>query len=348
MRSIYWNANGINRGQAVNGMNDRQQLIRQAAALLLALLMGAYAGMLMPRGNRALSAAPLPAPAQDPAAVPAYAAWLMEDDHLLLAGETPETTAAEENLFALSPAPTPAPSAAQAPAPTAQPGFAIEVLEAQTAAPRKRVLIYHTHTYEAYEPTKDDPYQPTEQWRTADSAHNVVRVGEELAGLLRGLGVEVVHDVTAFEPPNLSSAYTRSLEMLTKRIQTGERYDLYIDLHRDAYAASYTGPNTVVIGGVEAAKLMLLIGKGDGQTGQGFDEKPNWQGNLSIAQTITDALNAQGAGLCRDVCIKSGRFNQHVSLGCVLVEAGNNHNTLKEVLAAMPYLADAIAQYLCQ
>ncbi|MCI6376171.1 MAG: stage II sporulation protein P [Clostridiales bacterium] len=335
-------------------MNDRQQFIRQAAALLLALLVGAYAGMLMPRGNQAPPPAPPPAPAQDSDAVPAYAAWLMEDDHLLLAGETPETTAEaqEENLFAISPVstpvPTPGPSAAQTPAPTAQPGFAIEVLGAQTAAPRKRVLIYHTHTYEAYEPTKDDPYQPTEQWRTADSAHNVVRVGEELAGLLRGLGVEVVHDVTAFEPPNLGSAYTRSLEMLTKRIQTGERYDLYIDLHRDAYAASYTGPNTVAIGGVEAAKLMLLIGKGDGQTGQGFDEKPNWQGNLSIAQTITDALNAQGAGLCRDVCVKSGRFNQHVSLGCVLIEAGNNHNTLKEVLAAMPYLADAIAQYLCQ
>lgn len=126
------------------------------------------------------------------------------------------------------------------------------------------MLIYHTHTYEAYEQTQDDPYEETEKWRTADSAHNVVRVGEELAALLRGLGVEVVHDVTAFEPPNLSSAYTRSLEMLEKRQAAGERYDLYIDLHRDAYAESQTGPNTVNAGGVEAAKLMLLIGKGRG------------------------------------------------------------------------------------
>ena len=331
-------------------MNDRRQIIRQAAAMLLALMVGAYGGMLMPRGKEALSSARLVEPAQEPAAVPVYASWLMEDDHLLLAGETPESTpeAQAENLFAISPIPTPDPGDAQEPASTPQPGFAIEVLEAQTPTPRKRVLIYHTHTYEAYEPTKDDPYQPTEQWRTADSAHNVVRVGEELAGLLRGLGVEVVHDITAFEPPSLSSAYTRSLEMLKKRIQAGERYDLYIDLHRDAYAASYTGPNTVTAGGVEAAKLMLLIGKGEGQTGQGFDEKPDWEGNLAIAQSVTDALNAQCAGLCRDVCVKSGRFNQHVSLGCVLIEAGNNRNTLGEVLAAMPYLADAIAQCLCQ
>lgn len=346
MSSIYWNVNGSNRGQAVNGMNDRQQIIRQAAAMLLALLLGVCAGRFAPPRGEAAFSASLPASAQEPAAVPAYASWLMDEDHLLVAGETPEATpeAQEENLFALSP--TPGPSAAQET--TVQPGFAIEVLEAQTAAPRKRVLIYHTHTYEAYEPTKEDPYQPTEQWRTADSAHNVVRVGEELAGLLRGLGVEVTHDVTAFEPPNLSTAYARSLDMLEKRLQAGESYDLYIDLHRDAYAASYTGRNTVTTGGAEAAKLMLLIGKGEGQTGQGFDEKPDWQGNLAIAQSITGALNAQAAGLCRDVCIKSGRFNQHVSLGCVLIEAGNNHNTLEEVLAAMPYLADAIAQYLCQ
>ena len=57
-------------------------------------------------------------------------------------------------------------------------------------------------------------------------------------------------------------------------------------------------------------------------------------------------LYEQKNGLCRNVCLKSGRFNQHVATGCILVEAGNNKNTLDEVLSAMPYLADAIAQAL--
>ena len=241
-----------------------------------------------------------------------------------------------ENLFAQTPVPEATPEAQ----------FTIRLLRSETENPRKRVLIYHTHTYEAYEQTPDDPYQETEKWRTADNAHNVVRVGEELAALLRGLGVEVVHDVTAFEPPNLSSAYTRSLEMLQGRQAAGERYDLYIDLHRDAYAESQTGPNTVSVGGVEAAKLMVLIGKGEGQTSEGFDQRPDWEANLAIAQTMTDCLNAQADGLCRDVCLKSGRFNQHVAVGCVLVEAGNNRNTLEEVLAAMPYLAAAVLEAL--
>lgn len=236
----------------------------------------------------------------------------------------------EENLFAVE---TPAPDTA----------FSIEVLSvAEEREKPVRVLIYHTHTYEAFEQVQDDPYRETEKWRTADSNHNMVRVGAELAALLRSLGMEVTHETTAFEPPSLSSAYTRSLEMIQSRQSAGESYDLYIDLHRDAYAASYGGSNTVSVGGAQAAKLMLLVGKGEGQTGQGFAEKPDWQSNLAIAKKITDALNEQADGLCRDVCIKTGRFNQHVADACILIEAGNNKNTLSEVLCAMPYLADAI------
>lgn len=298
---------------------NRQQKIRLAVVLVAAALLGTAAGL------------NLPARGYGGEVVAALSAW---------------TDEVSENLFAVSAAPQDADIPADTPAPVEDADFVIRLLGAETETPRKRVLIYHTHTYEAYEQTQDDPYEETEKWRTADSAHNVVRVGEELAVLLRSLGVEVVHDVTAFEPPNLSSAYTRSLEMLEKRQAAGERYDLYIDLHRDAYAESQTGPNTVNAGGAEAAKLMLLIGKGEGQTSEGFDQRPDWEANLTIAREVTDDLNAQVDGLCRDVCVKSGRFNQHVAAGCVLVEAGNNRNTLEEVLAAMPYLADAIMKAL--
>lgn len=241
----------------------------------------------------------------------------------------PAMAVVEENMFAQ---PTP--------------GFSIEVLAPEETPVPKRVLIYHTHTYEAFAQTPDNPYQETETWRTADEKHNMVRVGKELAALLRAYGLHVVHDETAFEPPVLSSAYSRSLAMLQNRQAAGECYDLYIDLHRDAFIASYPGGNTVNIGGVEVAKLMMLIGKGEGATGQGFDQKPDWQSNFLIAQRMTDCLQEQHADLCREVSVKSGRYNQHIAPCCILVEAGNNRNTLPQVLAAMPYLADAIVQTL--
>lgn len=223
--------------------------------------------------------------------------------------------------------------------------FVVEVLqeEKELSQEIRRVLIYHTHTFEAYEQTPDDPYVETEKWRSKDSEHNVIAVGNALASSLNALGVTVVHDTTIFEPPSLDRAYERSLRMLERRLADGETYDLIIDLHRDALSSQTTVRKTVNIGGESVARFMVLIGKG---TTGGYAEKPKWEGNLVIAEAITDALNRQCDGLARNVKIKTGRFNQHISERCVLIECGMNMNTLDEVLAGIPYLAEAIRQVL--
>lgn len=203
-----------------------------------------------------------------------------------------------------------------------------------------RVLIYHTHTYEAYTMEEDGLYEETEHWRTADNAYNVVRVGAELAKELEARGVDVVHDTTNHELPVLNTAYARSLETLSAHMEAGEQYDLCIDLHRDAYAAA-NGENTVDTPAGRAAKCMLLIGRGDR-----FADKPDAEANIGFAWQITDALNEAVPGLCRDVLVKENRYNQHLGEHALLVEAGNNLNTITEVLRAVPYLADAIAQEL--
>jgi len=209
---------------------------------------------------------------------------------------------------------------------------------------RPRVLLYHTHTWEAYEMTEDTQYTPTETWRTKDERYNMVRVGEELDRCLAELGFEVVHDQTAFEPPTLSSAYTRSLEMLERRLAAGERYDYILDIHRDAYSGAYNGANSTEADGKSLAYVMMLVGKGTGTTNSGFDERPDWPKNLDLAQRITDSMNTLVDGVCRDVKIKTGRFNQHVSTGALLVEIGNNKNTLQEVLDVCPVIAHALYQ----
>ena len=172
----------------------------------------------------------------------------------------------------------------------------------------------------------------------------MVRVGAELAKELEKRGFEVVHERQAFEPPVLSTAYTRSLQMLESYAQAGETFDYYIDLHRDAYSQGAYKSNTLTgEQGEELARLMMLIGKGTGETGGvGFDEKPNWEVNKVLADAWTENLNAMVEGLCGTVKIKTGRFNKHVSPRAILVEVGNNKNTLAQALNAMPYLARAI------
>gem|GEM_PF-2270530 len=218
--------------------------------------------------------------------------------------------------------------------------FSLEVIAAGTGETiQRRVYIYHTHTYEAYTMDDDHRYTQTETWRTADEQYNVVRVGEELTGLLRQAGVYVTHDTTAYEPPRLSTAYSRSLTGLEDAAAEG--YDLYIDLHRDSYSQG-NGPNTVTVDGKEMARLLILIGQG---TGTDFDEKPNWEENQKAAQMISDALNDRADGLCRGVSLKSGRYNQQAATPSMLIEVGNNKNILPEALAAMEPLARAICQY---
>ena len=200
-----------------------------------------------------------------------------------------------------------------------------------------RVLIYHTHTHEAYEQAANDPYVAVEAWRTTDEAHSIVRVGAELAERLRELGIEVVHDATDHELNDLSTAYLRSEETLKSY---EEPFDLYIDLHRDAYVEG-VNPVAVSASGTEYAKLMLLIGKGDN-----FVEKPHFAENYAFARALTERLNGIEPGICRDVLVKTKRYNQHIGVYAVLIEVGNNKNTLEQALNSMPVLAAAIESVL--
>ena len=223
----------------------------------------------------------------------------------------------------------------------------VEIVVSEKAEDRPlRVLIYHSHTYEAYEPDYPDQYRPAERWRTADPSYNVVRVGAELARILREkYGMEVAHDDTPFEPPDYETAYQRSLEALENYTARGETFDLYIDVHRDAYVEGRFAENTVLVDGEKVARLMFLVGKGTSTfNGQIFSQKPVWEENFLRADVITEAINLHSESLCRPVSIKTSRYNQHVSTGALLVEVGNNMNSLAEALRAVPYLARAIAE----
>lgn len=214
-------------------------------------------------------------------------------------------------------------------------GIEIEILTSTDAvpAPAKRVLIYHTHTHEAYEQVADDPYVAIEAWRTTDADYSVVRVGAALAENLRRLGLEVVHDRTDHEGDQLSTAYTRSLETLRNYKQP---FDLYIDLHRDAYVK---GEVMTVDGknGDQMAPLMMLIGNG-----AGFDEKPFYKDNYAFARALEARINEIEPGLCKPVLVKNGRYNQHIGVPAILIEVGHNRNTLRQALNSVPALAEAI------
>ena len=201
------------------------------------------------------------------------------------------------------------------------------------------ILIYHTHTTEAYTQTETETYQEAGKWRTKDNTKNVVAVGERLKEILeRDYGFLVIHDTTDHEPPKLATAYERSLKTMERYHTEYPSIVLFIDLHRDAYAADNAPCDYLSINGTETARLMLVVGKGEK-----YEDKPYFESNLALARRMTEYLNSIDSKLCRPIREKTGRYNQHVAPNCILVEVGHNANTLFQALAAMPYLAESIA-----
>jgi len=230
-------------------------------------------------------------------------------------------------------------------------GILFELLDAEAGSDinlygdAPRVLIYHTHTTESYLHAMET------SWRTPDEDKNIVAVGRELAKILsEEYGISAIHDTTNHEPPKLGTSYERSVVTMEYYKENYPSISLFIDLHRDAYELrddatmeDYAAVDDVVtLNGKKCARIMFVVGTGEGKTGQGFSVKPDYKRNYAIALELTNYLNAIHPSLTRPIRVKTGRYNQHVG-DCILVEVGHNANTLEEALNAVPYLAAAIA-----
>ena len=126
---------------------------------------------------------------------------------------------------------------------------------------------------------------------------------------------------------------------------------MMIDVHRDAYELSdevtmedyAKADDAVEVEGKRCARLMFVVGTGQGKTGAGFSVKPNYPVNYALALALTEHMSAKSERLMRPIRVKTGRYNQHMGKRCLLVEVGHNANTLEEALNSIPYLAEAIA-----
>lgn len=204
-----------------------------------------------------------------------------------------------------------------------------------------KILIYHTHTTEAYTATKASSYVQTSSFRTADPSKSVLAVGEALAEQLRTqYGYSVLHDMTDHEPPSLKTAYDRSEQTMRRYLERYPSLVLFIDVHRDA---SSDTKDYVLVDGIPTARLMCVVGQGTK-----YADKPDFDTNFALASVLTNHLRHIDKRLARDVRVKTGRYNQHVGRLSLLIEVGHNANTLEQALHAVPSLAESLALTLAE
>ncbi len=202
------------------------------------------------------------------------------------------------------------------------------------------VLIVHTHTSEAYTQEAGWEYEENDTARTQDPNYSVIRVGNELAETLENHGISVLHDTSFNDYPSYNGAYNRTLAKIEDWVELYPSIQMVIDVHRDAAADADGNPvsHTAEINGEPTAKLMLVMG-----TDEGGLSHPNWRENLSWGLKLQAVLNRMYPGLCRNLDLRTERFNQHVTAGSMLVEVGSSGNTLKQALAAARDLGEGLA-----
>ncbi|MCX7614720.1 MAG: stage II sporulation protein P [Clostridiales bacterium] len=207
-----------------------------------------------------------------------------------------------------------------------------------------QVLIYHTHTSEAYSPNGQDTYTPDDNDRTLDKRYSVVRVGDEIEKILNKKGIKTIHyEDGYFDYPSYTGSYTRSMKAISEQLKKYPSIKVVIDLHRDAMISS-TGikyKTETTINGKKAAQIMLVCGTDEG----GLSHK-DWRQNLAFDVTLQRDLLKKYPTLMRPINLRSERFNQNVRPCATLIEIGTSGNTLEEAVYSASLLADTMADTL--
>ena len=187
-----------------------------------------------------------------------------------------------------------------------------------------KVLIHHTHATEYFADSNDK-----------DEATLIVGVGDYLKEILETrYGIQVIHDRTVY-PYN--EAYSQALKNVESILSENPTIEVFIDLHRDAGG---TKKYTVNVEGKEMAHLMFFNGLSHSANGP-IDYLPNenQQENLAFSFQMKMAGDSLYPGLCKRNYLKAYRYNLHVLPRAVIVEVGDNNNTLQEAKNAMEPLA---------
>lgn len=204
----------------------------------------------------------------------------------------------------------------------------VDVIGDPTDNAKKKILIYHTHTNEAY----------VEGNTGLEST--VAGVGDVLTAELEKLGFTVIHDKTVHDAADYNNAYYASRETMSKYLDSYGDFDLMIDIHRDGGPAKVNVTNT--IDGNSIARLTLVTTERD----------PRYQAHIGNIQAIVDIANNLYPGLFRErgiIAYPHGGityYNQDLSDNAILIEVGADTNNLQEAKNSMVYMSKVLASYL--
>ena len=204
------------------------------------------------------------------------------------------------------------------------------------------VLVYHSHTTEAYA-LLDTGYYISSDMRSNNPSRNVVRVGDELVRELEKAGFKVIHDKRIHDT-DYNSSYDDSRKSVEKYLEQYPSIEVTIDLHRDdiTYSNKTKVKPTAKINGKKAARMMLISGCEYGLV-KNF---PDWEYNLRFDLQLQRKMNELYKGVMRPILFSQRKYNMYETHNSFLLEVGTDANTLDEACYSARLFGNMLAQLM--
>lgn len=199
----------------------------------------------------------------------------------------------------------------------------------QQDASKPQILIYHTHSQEAF--VDSIP---------GDESTTIIGAGEKLAELLRDkYGYHVIHHTGKYDVESRDYAYSNAAPAVEQILAENPSIEVVIDLHRDQMPEE-----TKLLTDIEGrptARFMFFNGLSrTNKTGEiDYLQNPNLDTNLAFSFQMQMAAGEYYPGLTRKVYLKGYRYNMHYRGKTLLIELGAQNNTVEEIMNACDPLA---------
>lgn len=203
-----------------------------------------------------------------------------------------------------------------------------------------KILIYHTHSQEAFSDSRPGEWKDT-----------VVGLGDTLKkNLEERYGISVLHVTDTFDVvdgvPDRSAAYTYAEEKIWEILEENPTIKVIIDLHRDGVDDETRLVTN--INGKDTAQMMFLNGLCRTSASGPIEYLQNdyLTENLAFSFKLQAKAEEYYPNLMRRIYLRSYQYNLHILPRSLLVECGAQTNTVEEVQNAMPLLADLLYMVL--
>lgn len=200
----------------------------------------------------------------------------------------------------------------------------------QGSAEKPQILIYHTHSQEAFVDSVP-----------GDENSGILGAGEYLASILRErYGYNVLHHTACYDADR-DYAYSNSLPEIEKLLRENPSIEVVIDLHRDAMPAERR--LVMNLQGRPTAQFMFFNGLSRTKKGEiSYLENPYLEENLAFSFQMQAACNEYYPGIARRIYLKAYRYNMHLCPKTLLIELGAQNNTEEEIHNACDPLAHVL------